>query len=98
VFGDAEIHIAALQLRVALTDRLGLVATKDGYAWIRPGLSPFLQLSGIHHLTSGDGKLEIDTDLGTLPLAAVQAAVGTGAFEGANFAALGSEAVDTGTC
>jgi len=32
--GDA--HIAALQLRVALTDRLALIATKDGYVWLRP--------------------------------------------------------------
>ena len=200
--GDGEVHIAALQIRVALTDRLGFVATKDGYAWLRPDLpfagddnilsdqqgfmnlgfglkyvlldrrddgflvsgilrfeapsgssdvlqgdgdgvvipslaaawdagpvrlvgdlggnvpldqgeqgnnlfyhlyaetelaetlSPFLQLSGIHYLTSGDGKLSIDTDLGTFPLSTVQSVVGTGPFEGADYAILGSEGVD----
>lgn len=32
--GNAK--IAALQLRVALTDRLALIATKDGYVWLEP--------------------------------------------------------------
>jgi len=30
--------VAAIQLRVALTERLGLVAYKDGYTWINSGL------------------------------------------------------------
>ena len=30
-------HVAAVQIRVALTDRLAFVATKDGRAWLRPG-------------------------------------------------------------
>lgn len=200
--GDGSVHIAAVQLRIALTERLGFVATKDGYAWLRPdrslagsddilgdregflnlgfglkyllhedrdagflvsgvlryeapsgagdvlhgegdGLvlpslaaawdagpvrlvgdlganvpldqgeqgnslfyhlyaetelaeaaSPFLQLSGIHYLTSGDGELAVETDLGALPLSTAQSALGTGPFEGADYAVLGSEGVD----
>jgi hypothetical protein len=36
-FQGGDAHVAALQLRVALTDRLALIATKDGYMWTRPG-------------------------------------------------------------
>ena len=32
VTGGGNIHLGALQLRVALTERLGFIATKDGYA------------------------------------------------------------------
>ncbi len=32
--GDA--HVVAVQLRAALTDRLSIIATKDGYVWLRP--------------------------------------------------------------
>ena len=35
--GDAD--IAALQLRLALTDRLAFIATKDGYTWLDTGLT-----------------------------------------------------------
>lgn len=33
LFG-ADIHVAAVELRLALTDNLGIIATKDGYTWI----------------------------------------------------------------
>lgn len=36
VSGGGNAKIAALQLRVALTDRLALIATKDGYVWLDP--------------------------------------------------------------
>jgi hypothetical protein len=36
VLQGGEVHVAALQARLALTDRLGLIATKDGYVWLRP--------------------------------------------------------------
>ena len=36
--GGGEVHVAALQLRLALTERLGFIATKDGYVWLRPDL------------------------------------------------------------
>lgn len=32
-----EVNVAALQVRVALTERLGLIATKDGYSWLNAG-------------------------------------------------------------
>lgn len=34
VVGSSEVYLVALQARVALTERLGIIATKDGYAWI----------------------------------------------------------------
>lgn len=34
--GGGEVHVAAVQARLALTDRLGFVASKDGYVWLRP--------------------------------------------------------------
>jgi len=34
--GGGNFHVAAAQVRVALTDRLTLIADKDGYAWINP--------------------------------------------------------------
>ncbi len=34
--GGGEVHVAAVQARLAITDRLGFIATKDGYVWLRP--------------------------------------------------------------
>jgi hypothetical protein len=34
VTGGGRIQAAAVQARVALTDRIGFIATKDGYAWL----------------------------------------------------------------
>jgi hypothetical protein len=36
-FRGGDMYVAALQLRLAITDRLAFIATKDGYAWLRPG-------------------------------------------------------------
>lgn len=36
VVGNGNVYLIAAQARVALTKRLGLIATKDGYAWIKP--------------------------------------------------------------
>lgn len=41
VMGGGHAHGVAVQARVALTDRLALIATKDGYVWNRPN-SPLL--------------------------------------------------------
>ena len=38
VLGGGHANVAAVQLRVALTDRIALIATKDGRAWVEPGL------------------------------------------------------------
>lgn len=34
VFGDGDISVLALQARLAITDRLAFIATKDGFGWI----------------------------------------------------------------
>lgn len=34
--GGGHYEVAALQARVAITDRIGFIATKDGYVWLRP--------------------------------------------------------------
>lgn len=36
VVGNGNVYLIAAQARVALTKRLGFIATKDGYAWIKP--------------------------------------------------------------
>ena len=62
-----------------------------GTKWIRP----FVQLSGLYWIESGNGKLPIRLKHGgTLDLDTVQTALGTGPFEGADVMNLGSEQVD----
>ncbi len=34
VLRGGQVHVVAAQIRVALTDRLALIATKDGYSWV----------------------------------------------------------------
>lgn len=36
VGNGGEAYLFAVQLRYAITERLGLIATKDGYVWLRP--------------------------------------------------------------
>lgn len=195
-FQGGDAHVAALQLRAALTDRLAFIATKDGFMWRRPdnpllddtqgwlnlgagfkyllfedeergiyvspalrfefdsgstdnyqdhgdglvipslsaawalggfhligGLggnipidggdnssnvfyhlyadyevhprfSPFVQISGIRWIESGNGEMPVPLKHGELPLGVVQDALGTGRFEGADIANLGSQGVD----
>lgn len=38
--GGGEVNVAALQARVAITERLGLIAIKDGYSWLNAGILP----------------------------------------------------------
>jgi hypothetical protein len=40
-----EAHLAAAQIRVAVTDRFAIIATKDGYMWKRPD-NPLLKDTG----------------------------------------------------
>ncbi len=35
-----DLHVAAAEARLALTDRLGFIATKDGYSWLNTGILP----------------------------------------------------------
>ncbi len=34
VLRGGQVHVAAMQIRVALTEKLALIATKDGYSWV----------------------------------------------------------------
>jgi hypothetical protein len=59
-----------------------------------PRLHPFVELSGQHFFDGGDGSNPIELKDGTeLSLSAVQAALGTGAFEGNDILNLGSQGV-----
>lgn len=48
-----EIHVVAVQARLALTDRIGLIATKDGYAWRRPDNPLLDDIQGFFNLAAG---------------------------------------------
>jgi len=64
---------------------------------VTPYVQPFVQLSGLSWIDSGNGRLPVNTHgagLGTIDLDAAQSALGTGAFEGADVANLGSRDVD----
>jgi hypothetical protein len=53
VFDGGALYAAAVQLRVALTDRVAIIATKDGYVWNRNG-NPLLEDSqGFMNLAAG---------------------------------------------
>ncbi len=53
VLGGGHANVAALQLRIALTDRIALIATKDGRAWVDPGLSVLDDREGWFNLAAG---------------------------------------------
>jgi len=53
VFNGGEVHVAALQARVALTDRLAFIATKDGFAWHSPHLAILPNESGYLNIAAG---------------------------------------------
>ena len=62
---------------------------------LTPWVQPFVQLSGLYWMESGNGDLPIRLKTGgTLDLSTVQAALDTGRFEGADVMDLGSEGVD----
>jgi hypothetical protein len=45
--------VLAIQARVALTDRLAFIATKDGYVWLRPGHRLLRDQQGFFDITAG---------------------------------------------
>ena len=54
VFDGGGAHVLALQIRLALTDRLAFIATKDGLAMLRPGsASAVAEETGIFDMTFG---------------------------------------------
>ena len=38
--GGGQVNVLAAQARVALTDRIAFIATKDGYSWLETGITP----------------------------------------------------------
>ena len=53
VLGGGEANVVAVQLRAALTDRIALIATKDGRAWVDPGLAVLDEREGWFNLAAG---------------------------------------------
>jgi hypothetical protein len=53
ILDGGDIQVAALQARVAITDRLAFIATKDGYAWYDPGLDIIDTTSGWFDIAAG---------------------------------------------
>lgn len=54
VFRGGDAYVVALQARVAITDRLAFIATKDGYTWLRPGShSEIAAEEGLFDITAG---------------------------------------------
>lgn len=52
-FQGGHVNVVALQARIAITDRLALIATRDGYAWTDPKLSILDQENGLMDLGLG---------------------------------------------
>ena len=63
-----------------------------GY-WLTPTLAPFMAVNGMYWTDSGTGQLPIRTAIGKVTLSQAQAALGTGAFEGADMVNLGSAGI-----
>lgn len=40
VLRGGQVHVAAMQIRLALTEKLALIATKDGYSWVDSHITP----------------------------------------------------------
>jgi hypothetical protein len=62
---------------------------------VHPRFTPFVQISGLYWIESGDGSFPVALRNNVdIPLWVAQAALGTGPFEGADVADLGSRGVD----
>jgi len=48
-----NLWLLAIQARLAITDRLALIATKDGYTWQRPGNAALDDENGFYDITVG---------------------------------------------
>ncbi len=51
--GGGDAHILAVQARVAITDRLAFIATKDGYAWYNPDNPLLRDETGWYNIAAG---------------------------------------------
>jgi hypothetical protein len=78
VDGDAESSFAFYNLHVDYS--------------VSPRFAPFVELNGIYWIDEGDGSQTVKLSNGArLPISAIQAALGTGPFEGLDVANLGSQ-------
>lgn len=82
VFDGGALYAAALQLRVALTDRVAIIATKDGYVWNRNG-NPLLEDSqGTMNIAAGlKVALWQDRDAGQIVSAILRVEAPTGSSD-----------------
>lgn len=53
IFDGGSLHVASLQLRVALTDGVALIATKDGYVWNRNDQELLGESQGFLNIAAG---------------------------------------------
>jgi hypothetical protein len=53
VFAGGKIGVLALQARLAITDRLAFIATKDGYSWIDSDSPVIRNSKGFFNITAG---------------------------------------------
>lgn len=60
ITGDGDLWVAALQARIAITDRVALIATKDGWVDSSPGLSLLDEDEGFADITAGIKVAAID--------------------------------------
>jgi hypothetical protein len=82
VFDGGSLYAAAVQLRVALTDRVAIIATKDGYVWNRNG-NPLLEDSqGFMNIAAGlKVALWEDRDAGRIVSAILRVEAPTGSSD-----------------
>jgi hypothetical protein len=82
VFDGGALYAAAVQLRVALTDRVALLATKDGYLWNRNG-NPLLEDSqGFLNIAAGvKVRLWQDRDAGRIVSGVLRVEAPTGSSD-----------------
>lgn len=77
-----EAHLVAAQIRVALTDRLAIIATKDGYMWKDPGNPLLKNTSGFMNLGFGAKyALYQDRDAGRIVSLALKYEAASGAAD-----------------
>jgi len=53
VIDGGHLTVLSIQARVAITDRLGFIATKDGYVWFRPGHRLLRDQQGFFDISAG---------------------------------------------
>jgi hypothetical protein len=53
VLDGGDIWVLAVQARVAITDRLAFIATKDGFVWLRPGHRLLADQQGFFDISAG---------------------------------------------